>query len=264
MPEEPANTSVASPSANTSLLNQNVPNPLAKNPNFFTHKVFAAIGLVLVGVVLVLFGLALIYHVNLADLFSTTPASDNTKISTPSAKPATATTSAKSTSKFTSAQIVKALPFKNSKGETKELLIVSMNGNTDAGYLTDSDFSIDSAIKVKEPFTGCSAVNVEALRGCLGDSSSNVSPGPGVIYLLISRANADAQSFDVIEETGVDNTIQINFEALKLQDKCMCAVSFSSWKDASELYLVVRTQDGNYRVLIDAKTGKVEGSATKV
>ncbi len=71
-----------------------MPNPLAKNPNFHTHKVFAAIGIILAGTVLVLFGLALIYHINLADLFSSSPASDNTKVSTPSAKPLTATNSA--------------------------------------------------------------------------------------------------------------------------------------------------------------------------
>lgn len=30
------------------MLDQPVPNPLAKNPNFFTHKVFAAIGIILI------------------------------------------------------------------------------------------------------------------------------------------------------------------------------------------------------------------------
>lgn len=75
------------------MLDQPVPNPLAKNPNFFTHKVVAAVGLILVGTIAVLFGLALIYHVNIADLFNTAPAADNTKVGTSSAKPNTATTS---------------------------------------------------------------------------------------------------------------------------------------------------------------------------
>lgn len=34
------------------MLDQNVPNPLAKNPNVHTHKVFAAVGLILIGVVI--------------------------------------------------------------------------------------------------------------------------------------------------------------------------------------------------------------------
>ena len=39
------------------MLDQNVPNPLAKNPNFYTHKVFAAVGLILIVSIVILAGI---------------------------------------------------------------------------------------------------------------------------------------------------------------------------------------------------------------
>ncbi len=68
------------------MLNQPVPNPLAKNPNFYTHKVFASIGLVLIGAVAILFGAAIIFRVNLTDLLGNTATNEN-KVATSSAKP---------------------------------------------------------------------------------------------------------------------------------------------------------------------------------
>lgn len=39
------------------MLDQPVPNPLAKNPSVYTHKVFAAVGLILLGTVIVVSGI---------------------------------------------------------------------------------------------------------------------------------------------------------------------------------------------------------------
>ncbi|MEX0616654.1 MAG: hypothetical protein WD231_02440 [Candidatus Woykebacteria bacterium] len=39
------------------MLNQNVPNPLAKNPNLYTHKVFAAIGIILIVIIIICGGI---------------------------------------------------------------------------------------------------------------------------------------------------------------------------------------------------------------
>lgn len=83
------------------ILDKNIPNPVAKNPNFFTHKVVAAIGLVLIGAILILFGLMFVFHVNLADLFNTIPATENTKVSTPSAKVSTKSAEANQTNSQT-------------------------------------------------------------------------------------------------------------------------------------------------------------------
>lgn len=47
------------------MLDQNVPNPLAKNPNFHTHKVFAAIGIILI--VMVIIGGGIWYFVQSAE-----------------------------------------------------------------------------------------------------------------------------------------------------------------------------------------------------
>lgn len=86
MPEEPTQSTEVNQSSNSkSVLGKNVPNPLAKSPNFYTHKVFASVGLILIGVIVVLFGAAIIFKVNLSDLFSNSTSTD-TKVATSSAK----------------------------------------------------------------------------------------------------------------------------------------------------------------------------------
>ncbi len=70
------------------MLDQPVPNPLAKNPNVHTHKVFAAIGLILIGTIIAVAGIWWYAMRN------STPAEDNStttvvKTSTSSAKTAT-------------------------------------------------------------------------------------------------------------------------------------------------------------------------------
>lgn len=70
------------------MLDQPVPNPVAKNPNIYTHKVFASVGLILFGTIVILSVLAYFYRDQVADFFNT--AKDNsaeiTKVSTSSAK----------------------------------------------------------------------------------------------------------------------------------------------------------------------------------
>lgn len=75
------------------MLDQNVPNPLAKNPNFHTHKVFAAIGIILIVAIVIVGGIW--YFVQSAldkvipDEFVTNKVSTSSaKISTTSAVPA--------------------------------------------------------------------------------------------------------------------------------------------------------------------------------
>ncbi len=58
MPEESASTPIAIPPSNSpSLLDKPVPNPLAKNPNVYTHKVFASVGLILIGAIVATAGI---------------------------------------------------------------------------------------------------------------------------------------------------------------------------------------------------------------
>ncbi len=76
------------------MLEQPVPNPVAKNPNINTTKVFAAIGII--AIVMVIFCAGVWYYV--AGRFNTVSSEDNTtKVSTSSAK--TSTESAKKTEK---------------------------------------------------------------------------------------------------------------------------------------------------------------------
>ncbi|HSX57896.1 MAG TPA: hypothetical protein VLE47_01325 [Candidatus Saccharimonadales bacterium] len=70
------------------MLDQPVPNPLAKNPNFFTHKVFAAIGLILIGTIIAAAGIW--WYANRSSGSTETDSSTTVKVTTTSAKPATA------------------------------------------------------------------------------------------------------------------------------------------------------------------------------
>ncbi len=72
------------------MLDQPVPNPLAKNPNVHTHKVFASVGMILAGLIIVLFGGAIAFDIDIADIFVSKPSEETiTKVSTSSAKQAT-------------------------------------------------------------------------------------------------------------------------------------------------------------------------------
>lgn len=70
------------------MLDQNVPNPLAKNPNVYTHKVFAAVGLVLIGTIIAVAGIWY-YLENQSGTNSTADETTTTKVSTDSAKKST-------------------------------------------------------------------------------------------------------------------------------------------------------------------------------
>ena len=63
-----------------------MPNPLAKNPNFHTHKVFAAIGIILTALIIII---ALLWYFTGSSLLFDNNEEDITKVSTSSAKKAT-------------------------------------------------------------------------------------------------------------------------------------------------------------------------------
>ncbi len=79
------------------MLDQPVPNPVAKNPNIYTHKVFASVGLILIGTIIILSILAYFYPDQLAFLYSRINWTNNdvvfNKVSTSSAKTATSSAS---------------------------------------------------------------------------------------------------------------------------------------------------------------------------
>ncbi len=74
------------------MLDQPVPNPIAKNPNIYTHKVFAAIGLILIGTIVAVAGIW--WYVQGQDKNSgTEDTTVTTKVATTSAKTATVSAS---------------------------------------------------------------------------------------------------------------------------------------------------------------------------
>lgn len=70
------------------MLDQPVPNPLSKNPNVHTHKVFAAVGLILIGTIIAVAGIW--YYVE-GQSGTATDETTTTKVSTSSAKADTKT-----------------------------------------------------------------------------------------------------------------------------------------------------------------------------
>lgn len=73
------------------MIDQNVPNPMAKNPDFNTHKVFAAIGIILIVMVIICGGIW--YLVQSAE-DKAGPSDDNTTIKTATSSAKKSTTSA--------------------------------------------------------------------------------------------------------------------------------------------------------------------------
>lgn len=76
MPEENQSAPVPSESK-SNILDKNVPNPLTKNPNVHTHKVFASIGLILFGTLVILGILAIVYRGQLGDFLKQVPEGPN-------------------------------------------------------------------------------------------------------------------------------------------------------------------------------------------
>jgi hypothetical protein len=71
------------------MLDQNVPNPLAQNPSFHTHKVFASVGLILIGLIVGIGGTW--YFVQSAQDKAPATEDNKVKVSTSSAKTKTET-----------------------------------------------------------------------------------------------------------------------------------------------------------------------------
>src|SRR3989304_3203100 len=61
------------------MLEQPVPNPLAKNPNVHTHKVFATVGLILIGLIVVLSALAIVFRGEVGDFLKGVSTSETDK-----------------------------------------------------------------------------------------------------------------------------------------------------------------------------------------
>lgn len=68
------------------MLDQPVPNPLAKNPNVHTHKVFATVGLILIGVILAIAGIWYYVEGQSGTTDTALDETTTTKVSTSSAK----------------------------------------------------------------------------------------------------------------------------------------------------------------------------------
>jgi len=84
MPEDSQPVSEIDSPSKPSFFDRSVPNPLAKNPNVHTHKVFATVGLILIGTIVAVAGAW--WYVENQTGGKTTEEESTTKISTSSAK----------------------------------------------------------------------------------------------------------------------------------------------------------------------------------
>src|SRR3990172_11634329 len=125
-------------------------------------------------------------------------ATTDTKQSSPSAKQASP--SAQKDETFDSSLIIKSKSFLDSIGESKNFVILaSNNGDNELYYITDKEFSVKSAVKVGKS-ANCSAADIEALKGCMGNVLITVSPGPGLKYVVVSQSQGDGNTTFIVDE----------------------------------------------------------------
>lgn len=160
--------------------------------------------------------------------------------------------------------IIKLSAFTNTAGEDKRFIIVK-TGDRDGipvvdTYISDPNLSRSSAVKI-------SALSGEnASLGHVGDNVLvSFSPGPIRKFILVSYQIADGFYTFLLDEKGTlisDAVVDNAYELVK--DECQCGFGFDSWADQAEFFVEVRTALGNdYRVLVDANTGKTIGLPQK-
>ena len=154
--------------------------------------------------------------------------------------------------------VIKSVSFTTSTGEQKKIIIVETETEIDT-YITDSNLSKKSALKL----SFLSGENI-ALRYSGGRNILvSISPGPGKKFIVVSYQMGDAYPTSLFDENGIliagEDIVGNAYELVK--DKCQCGFGFDSWKDKDKFYVEVRTAGGgNYRILIDANTGKTIGA----
>ncbi|HSX57654.1 MAG TPA: hypothetical protein VLE47_00085 [Candidatus Saccharimonadales bacterium] len=139
----------AQPTPKQNLLDKNVPNPLAKNPNFFTHKVFAAIGLILIGAIIAIAGIW--WYVQSQDKSSgVEDTTTTTKVSTTSAKTATISATKDETAGWkTYTSINKVYTFKYPVDFTLSTDNTGILDNSSKSYIFSVD-SVETTLSVED------------------------------------------------------------------------------------------------------------------
>lgn len=168
------------------------------------------------------------------------------------------------TDKFDEKSIIKSVSFSNSVGEEKKFIIVDTGEKEGImpiadEYISDSKLSKTSAIKIP---------NLSGKQSGLGAGDNllvSVSSGPDKKFIVVTYQIGDSQMIELLDESGNRINANIFGKAMELvKDKCQCGFGFNSWKNQSEFYVEARTNDGNYKILIDANTGKVIGAPIKI
>lgn len=162
------------------------------------------------------------------------------------------------TEKFPYASIIKIVPFVDSVGTSKKFIMVETGEEGSIisadGYITDANLSTKTAVKISG--FGWDTVGSDPLV--------SISPGPGKKFLLISYQVGDSYPTVLIDEKGLlvsDSVVGNSYELVK--EGCQCGFGFERWKDNDEFYVEVRNNNGDYRILIDADSGKTVGTPEK-
>ncbi len=204
MPDETANSPVVNPpTSDSSLLDKPVPNPLAKNPNVHTHKVFAAIGIILI--VMVIIGSGIWYFVQSAeDKVELVDETTVTKTATSSAKESWKTHTVKDfmsfdypTSWTVSSQSVTVILL-----QSPNLLVT----NTTLGSKPYADAEANRGTYViitKEPY-----ISDKKLIDYVKQLNSSVTADEGT-YTQTTLGQEDSVRFD--SKIGSNNTVKNSF-----------------------------------------------------
>lgn len=205
------------------MLDQNVPNPLAKNPNFHTHKVFAAIGIILI--VMVIIGGGIWYFVQSAeDKVGTIDENSTIKTATSSAR--TATSSA-------------------AKDETADWKIYT-NSTYGFSIKYPSDYTIEEST---QPF----AVNFP------GGSTEKI--GVQSLYIKPSNYLTGGELFAVsVLKENIEDTLARDRKNFSIEKETEIKIEGAdkSVKWVAGDMLVVDTQKGSYVYVLSDSGSKIE------
>ncbi len=189
------------------MLDQNVPNPLAKNPNFHTHKVFAAIGIILIVIIMIAGGIW--YFVQSAEDKAGT-VDDNTiiKISTSLTKKATqsATISAKKDeTNGWKTYSSKEMGYSIKYPDTLKVLGDSLNDSSVNGFYSETSF--------QSPGLDYIDFSVEQDAGSLGkgdyDQINSYVIGKEVVVKLPPQLTLTSKR---LEDTKIDGEVAVRQE----------------------------------------------------
>lgn len=179
----------------------------------------------------------------------------------------TLTASSNTDEKFDKQNVIKTVPFTDSKGNNKQFIVFKTAeeggiAGADA-YITDDQLSSSSAVKISPLSDPDSDLGYAATSEGL---TVSVSPNSGQKYVLVVIKIADGSKAVIVDENGKVISGKVVENAMELvKNKCQCGFEFDKWVGNDKFYVKISTAaGGTYQILIDATIGKTASDPRKI